>query len=243
MKYTGISRREVQLIDEIGRRDMVIFTVKDVEKALRIGNGNAQRIIRNMQKKGLAVRIERGKYALKETFDQLDVLEITSQIWPNSYISLWSALHFHHMTRQVPKVVFLAVTRRKRDLRIQDRIVRIVHLPPKFFFGYRRYGKVVASDPEKTIIDCLRFPHYSGGFEQIFSVLDHDLNVEKLLDYCVLMESPSLASRLGYMLERREIEFDRNRIEHLLTSYTRLYAKGEAVNLDRRWKLYVNGGL
>lgn len=243
MNSTGISRRESQLITDIKKREMVIFTPTDTRRFLDISEVNARRIIQNMNNKDLIRRVERGKYILTETLNELDVYEIVSEIFKPSYIAFWSALHFHSMTDQVPRTVFMATTRRKRALHLQGQTIRYVTIKEKMLFGYERLEKVVVSDPEKTVIDCLRHPEYSGGIPHIYRALSKDLDPERLVEYCTRTGSSAIASRLGYMLEKKKINFKKDELKCMVSTYTKLDQEYEPSDPDPEWKLYVNRDL
>lgn len=233
----SISKRGSQVISEIEDRDMIIFTPKDVRRFLGTSRDNTYRIIQNMEDKGLIRRIERGKYILESTLDRLDIYEIVPEIFQPSYIAYWSALHHHDMTEQVPRTVFLATTKRKKPLSLQGQKIRYVTIQERFFFGYERYEKVIVSDREKTLIDCLRNPRYAGGISHIFESIPLDLDTERLIRYCEMIDSSAVASRLGYMLERKGIQLE---LKSIIDTYTKLDPEKEMSGLDERWKLYIN---
>jgi predicted transcriptional regulator of viral defense system len=241
MDSRSVSGREGEVLHEIGSRGMVIFSPVDVDRFLGVSRLNTNRILSNMVRKGLAVRVERGKYALSSSFDELDVYEIVSEIFKPSYLAFWSALHYHGMTDQVPRMIFLVTTRRKRPFMLQGQWVRYVTLSRRFFFGYERNGKVVVSDREKTVIDCLMHPEYSGGVGQVFGALSEELEGSKLVEYCLRTGSPAVASRLGYLLDRKGLVFDREGLRSMIDTYTKLDPRGDYSGLDPGWKLYVNG--
>jgi predicted transcriptional regulator of viral defense system len=243
MNGTSISRREAQVINEMEKRDVVIFTPRDVKHFLGVSRGNAYRIINSMEEKGLVERIERGKYILKTRFDELDVLEVVSDLFSPSYLAFWSALHFHGMTDQVPRKIFVATTKRKRNLWLQGQETVYITIKRELFFGYESYGKVIASDREKTIIDCLRQPEYAGGVVQISEAVDESLDLQRLLEYSQRTGSSAVASRLGYILYHKGLIDDKDALKCMITTYTKLDPGGEKVNPDSRWKIYVNRGI
>ncbi|MFO7792736.1 MAG: type IV toxin-antitoxin system AbiEi family antitoxin [Candidatus Saliniplasma sp.] len=235
----SIARREAQVISEIRSRDMVVFTHRDVNRFLDISKENTYRIIGNMIEKDLVKRVERGKFILNEVWNELDIYEIVPEIFQPSYIAFWSALHYHGMTDQVPRAVFLVTTKRKKPLKFQGQKIKYVTVKRSLFFGYERYGKVVVSDMEKTVIDCLRHPEYSGGISQIQDAISDELNTDRLIDYCKLAGSSAVASRLGYMLEKKDIEFEKDELKELIDTYTKLDPDQEISVLRSEWKLYV----
>jgi len=239
----SISKREAQVISEIRSRDIVVFTHQDVDRFLDTSKENTYRIIGNMVEKDLVKRVERGKFILTETWKELDIYEIVPEIFQPSYIAFWSALHYHDMTEQVPRTVFLITTKRKKPLKFQGQKIKYVTVKRSLFFGYERYGKVLVSDMEKTLIDCLRHPEYSGGISQIQDAISDELNTERLVEYCKLTKSSAVASRLGYLLEKNDIKFDKNELKELVDTYTKLDPKQKRSVLNSEWKLYVKRGI
>lgn len=231
------------MISEIKSRDMVVFAHKDVNRFLDISKENTYRIIGNMMEKDLVKRVERGKYILSEIWNELDIYEIVPEIFQPSYIAFWSALHYHGMTDQVPLTVFLVTTRRKKPLKFQGQKIKYVTVKKSLFFGYERYDKVLVSDREKTVIDCLRHPEYSGGISQIQDAISDELNTDKLIEYCELTGSSAVASRLGYLLEEKDIEFEKDGLKKLIDTYTKLDPKQKKSVLNSEWKLYVKRDL
>jgi predicted transcriptional regulator of viral defense system len=235
-----ISRREAEVIDAITERDLVVFGPREVERFLDVSARNAYRILGGMEEKELVHRLARGRYVLAETYDALDSYAIASHLEPASYVGFWSALHFHGMTEQVPRTVFVAVTKQKRSLRLQGQEVRFVRVTPETFFGYDRFGEAVVSDPEKTVLDCLRLPKYAGGIRQVDAAITADLNVERAIRYAERLDSGAVAARLGYLLERKGLLDGGDRLRELVTSYTKLDPSGERTNPVADWKLYDN---
>ncbi len=184
--------------------------------------------------------MEQGKYILTEIYEKLDIYELVPELFIPSYISHWAALHFHHMTDQAPRTVFLSTTKRKRTFELQGHWIRYVTIKPEMFFGYERYGKVTVSDPEKTIIDCIRKPEYSGGMDQIFQAIDDELVMERLIEYCQRIKSSTVSSRLGYMLDLKGLRFDEDALRSSITTYSRLDPQRDSMDPDSKWKLYIN---
>ncbi|MDY6788494.1 MAG: type IV toxin-antitoxin system AbiEi family antitoxin [Candidatus Nanohaloarchaea archaeon] len=239
---TKTSGREAELINALDSRGVIIFSPREVHRFLDTSYRNSYQILNRMHKKGLVRRIEKGKYILSERWEELDVYEIASNILNASYLGFISALHFHHMTEQVPQKVFLASTKRKKPLTIQQREVRFVNVQKDEFFGYEQYGEIVASNPEKTVVDCLKQLEYSGGLGNLYSSIDESLDIELMVNYCERLGISSVTSRLGYLLDKKGLLTDRDaqRLKNLIRHYSRLSPDRERKNPDKHWKLYVN---
>lgn len=193
-----------------------------------------------METKGLVRRISRGTYVLGETYERRDSYEIASHLEPASYVGFWSALHIHDLTEQVPRTIFVAVTKQKRSCTVQGQDVRFVRVKPATFFGYDRFDGTVASDPEKTILDCLRLQAYSGGVQHVYDAITDDLDVDRLVRYAERLESGAVAARAGYLLERKGLLSDPDRLRALVSSYATLDQSGPETNPVADWKLYAN---
>ncbi|MBS3165341.1 hypothetical protein J4439_07980 [Candidatus Woesearchaeota archaeon] len=133
----------------------------------------ASRLVR----KGLARRLLRGKIAFSE-----DDFVVLSQLIEPSYVSLSSALHFHSLLTQVPRLVEGCTTRathRYEGLGLEYHSVR-----PDLFFGYAHVNKggsyAFVAEPEKALIDWV----YLGAPAKstVAELLGH-LDREKLARY------------------------------------------------------------
>jgi predicted transcriptional regulator of viral defense system len=197
-----------------------------------------------MASKGHIVRLERGKYIDARSARELDVYEVAPHVVEPSYLSLWSGLHLRGLSTQVPRTVFVIVTSPRRGLRVLGSPVRFVSVRPRLFFGYERHGNHVVADVEKLLIDCLLFPHYCGGWDEIFrSFADARLDTDLVVEYAMMTGSPSLCSRLGYTLERLGVDFDVERLEkasyhgRIVLDPSRPKGDGDSVP---RWNVQVN---
>ncbi len=184
--------------------------VFDVEIAQAYG------LLEQLAARGLVMAVEKGKYLLVglEPARVLgNPLFIANQLAFPSYISYWSALHFHGLTEQVPHTVFVATVRKKRPVEFQGHRFRYVTVKPSKFFGYQRETvgdlPVMVADMEKSLIDSLDQSRYAGGMAEVaraLAVAGPDLDIDLLIDYAIRMDDRSLASRLGFLLERQGIQ-------------------------------------
>jgi predicted transcriptional regulator of viral defense system len=241
MNSTSISRRESEIITKIKEHELIVFTPKDVQRFLDISKRNTYQILQRMKQKNIIINVEQGKYMLKEQWDSLDIYDIASLLITPSYIGFWSALHIHHLTDQVPQKIFVVTTKRKRSQRLQHQKISFVTVKPDWFFGYERYDNLIVSDKEKTIIDCLHLPTYAGGISQIYNALSAELNIERLILYCQQTKSSTIASRLGFLLEKKQLLKDNRPLKEMITSYALLDPEGDDKKLNSKWKLYTGG--
>lgn len=241
MNSTSISRRESEIITKIKEHELIVFTPKDVQRFLGISERNTYQILQRMKQKNIIVHVEQGKYMLEEHWNSVDIYDIASSLITPSYIGFWSALHIHHLTDQVPQKIFVVTTKRKRSQRIQNQKITFVTMKPYWFFGYERYQDLIVSDKEKTIIDCLHIPAYAGGISQIYQALSAELDIERLILYCQQTKSSTIASRLGFLLEKKQLLNSNSSLEEIITSYALLDPEGDNKKLNSKWKLYIGG--
>ena len=242
MKYSDMSAREMQLLEELDNRERLVFNPVEVSNILRVSRDTAHRILSRMAAKGLVARLERGKYVSKTNMERMDIYELACYVVHPSYISLWSGLHIYGYTTQIPRTVYLMVAIPRPGIRISDQELRFVKT--KHFFGYRKDGQRVLAEPEKLFLDCLMFPEYSGGIREIFEALKSaDLDGKKLMEYAGLMGNRSLNSRLGYLLEKAGKDFDLSGIRgNISRSYIPLDTiKGTKGRKCSEWMLMTNG--
>jgi len=178
-------------------------------------------------------------------------------------VSHWSALHFHGLTQQVPRQVFVLTTAgvslpRARGGRssahsggypVGGAIFAFVQVDPKRFFGIAKYwvgeARVTMTDPERTLIDGLSKPQYCGDFAEVlqaFQVRLADLDLEKIVEYATRLDVATV-KRLGWVLEHLGVASPH--LDRLLSvpvkGYRILDSSGPRRGpCDRRWMVQVN---
>lgn len=145
------------------------------------------------------------------------------------YIGYYSALQIHGLITQ-PSLKEQVVRERHKSETIFLKGVefQFIYHNPKHFFGVKKiwidsFHKVACSDLEKTIIDCLYMPSYSGGIVEVAKALwtaREKLDYEKLLRYAKQFGSQVVIKRLGYLLDKLSIPSDIINQLHLLRSAT-----------------------
>ncbi|MFP4608692.1 MAG: type IV toxin-antitoxin system AbiEi family antitoxin [Candidatus Aenigmatarchaeota archaeon] len=195
----GISARERKLLDELSKRDLLVFNPIEASNILDESRENTYRILSRMESKDLIYRIEKGKYISTKKLEETHIYITASNIVTPSYVSLFSALHHYGFTTQVPKTVYVMITTPKETLSLQGQDIRFVKT--SHFFGYTSEKKLVIAEPEKLFIDCLLYPEYAGGIKKIkSSMIEASIDGEKIVDHALRINKKSLCSRLGYLL-------------------------------------------
>ena len=232
-----LSKLENKVYTVLKENNLIIFKIKELYLLLKINKIEAYNIVKALKKKGVIKKIG-GFFVLKDTDDMI----IASNLHFPSYISFWSALSYYGFSDQMPKKIFLATTLYKREINS----FKYVTLSKKRFFGYKMIGNMVIAELEKSIIDSLLFPKYSGGISEVIKMIKNvfnELEIKKLINYALKIESKSVLRRLGFILDilkykGKEIEKVRKRIGKGYELLDPNLKKRN--NLNKKWLLDVN---
>lgn len=220
-KYIGVESQK--LLAYFNQRDKPWFTLREAFDALPASSASAvSELVTDMAKRGLLMRVKKGVYYIipyeadAATFMPDWHLLAASLVGKASYyIGYYSALQIHSLITQPSLKEQIVVSEQVRPSSIKVKKVpfRFIYHNPNHFFGFTEtwidnFNKVPCSDLEKTIIDCLFKPEYSGGIVEISKAVFQSrekLKYDKLLSYAVQFKSQAVIKRLGFILELMEI--------------------------------------
>ncbi|MCD6499317.1 MAG: hypothetical protein J7M25_13575 [Deltaproteobacteria bacterium] len=132
-------------------------------------------------------------------------------------VSHWSALHYHGLTEQAPRKIFVltttdvsvprvrgALARQVHDgYPVGDMVYRFIQVKPARFFGTEQIwvgeARVSITDPERTLIDGLAMPWHCGDFAEVLHAFESHsvhLKVERIVEYALKLDA-AIAKRLG----------------------------------------------
>ena len=227
------------------------FTFQKARELTGLSKDSVKKIIYRLEKKGWIERIEKGKYMIiplgaekgKYTLNEF----VIGSMLVNPYsIAYWSALHHYGLTEQIPNVVFIQTTARKKNQspEIFGIKYKIVRIKEEKLFGIRKEWieetQVSITDKEKTIIDCLDKPQYCGGIVEVVKALNNEkFDTDKLLDYAKRIENSGVIRRLGYLCNILEIEISLPDIETRNYLYLDPTMPKKGLK-SARWRLIVN---
>jgi len=192
-------------------------------KALPDSKASAVReLLSDMTKRGLLLRLKDGVYYIipyeqnAETF-MPDWHLIAEHLVNNAkqYIGYYSALQIHNLITQPSLKEQIVVSKQIRpsEIKVKDIPFQFIYHNDKHFFGAKKmwidsFNKVLCSDLEKTLIDCLFKPDYAGGIVEvaraIFTSKDK-IKYDTLLEYAKKFDSQAVIKRLGFLLEMLDI--------------------------------------
>ncbi|MBS3069755.1 hypothetical protein J4441_05300 [Candidatus Micrarchaeota archaeon] len=230
-----------------------IFTIKDAEEALGAKGPKLRKLLFDLRKNKWIGQVERGKYLMlplesgsSANYGTHPYIIARKLISPY-YVGFASALNYYGITEQVGRTTYISTTKAKRKLAFASEVYRFVRLPKARFFGFTEEWigdlKFNISDREKTVIDCLYMPQYSGGLTEVAKAFRKELDYEKLYKYACDMDDMAVIKRLGCLLE--DLMIKTSIIERLLRlvggGYCLLDPSGPKTGRqNRKWRVIEN---
>lgn len=219
MRNKYISKQSNEILTFFNEQDRHCFDYELAKTALPKSNDSALReLLSDMTRRGLLMRVKRGLYYVipyeqdAETF-MPDWHLLAEHLVQNAkyYIGYYSALQVHNLITQPSLKEQIVVSKQIRPstIKIKEVPFQFIYHNEKHFFGTKKiwidnYNKVICSDLEKTIIDCLFKPDYSGGIVEIaraIYVSRERIKFNVLLEYAIRFNSQAVVKRLGFILE------------------------------------------
>ena len=228
----------IELVGLLACEGYRIFTTDQArELAPRVGLKDAYVLesLYHLRQNNWIVSLHRGLYALSPKVPgaaAVHEFEVAMALVDPAAISHGSALHYHGLTEQMPRDVFVMTTRGtsipklRRDVQEQngggytvgDATYRFVQMKRDRFFGVEKVwvgdARVSITDLERTLLDGLSKPRYCGDFAEVihaFQVSIDRLDIERISEYAVRL-GVTTAKRLGWVLEAHGVaspELDR----------------------------------
>ena len=209
-----------RLLLALAEKEVSVFSFEDAKKILQANNSATRHVLMNLTKKRRLQRIERGKYLLipERAGQELYWAESPWVIVPHLidvyYVGFWTAMNYWDMTEQIPYTVFVATTKRKRNLEFGNQRFEFVTLSKKKFFGFveQKASKKESfniSSREKTIVDGLMHPEYCGGIVEVTKAMWNarkEVNWQTVIEMAEKVEINPVLKRLGYLLSILDIE-------------------------------------
>jgi len=221
-----ISARSNELLSYLNEQDKNCFTYDLAHKALPRSKASAVReLLSDMTKRGLLMRLKDGVYYTipyeqnAETY--MPEWHLIAEHLVNDalhYIGYYSALQIHNLIIQPSLKEQIVVSKQIRPsvLTIKEVPFQFIYHNEKHFFGAKKiwidsFNKVLCSDLEKTIVDCLFKPDYAGGIVEVARAIytsRDSIKYDTLLEYVKIFDSQAVIKRLGFLLELLDIKAD-----------------------------------
>jgi predicted transcriptional regulator of viral defense system len=255
---TGIEL--VRLLAAEGDRVFSVARARELCPKVRLKESYLLEALHHLRRSGWIVPLRRGLYALASTVPGVSPaheFEIAMALVSPAAISHWSAMHYHGLTEQAPRKVFvlttIAVPRMKKGKTdgfiVGDTTYHFIQTKPDRFFGTEKVwvgeARVLVTDPERTLLDGLMMPQHCGDFAEVlhaFEARGDRLDLARIIDYALRLDAAT-AKRLGWTLEKQGVESAR--LERLakvpVSGYRTLDPTGPRKGpCNRRWMIQEN---
>lgn len=211
-----------ELINKLYMNNKEIFTFKDVNNLMKKNPGTNEELISNLVQKNIVARLKRGKYIiipqqygiLKRYLGNQYVAAREIANSPDYYVAFYSAMNYWGMLTQPLLTMFVASPKRQRAPKKIAKEFKFIYVKPENIWGINeewvtKSEKARISDRERTIIDALAHPEYTGGITEAAKgiwMTKEKIDFNRLVDYAVKYDKNVVAKRLGYLMEILDIE-------------------------------------
>jgi predicted transcriptional regulator of viral defense system len=220
-----------------------IFTLNDVIKI----SGQKKEVIKTtlsrLTKQSKIFRLKTKYY----TFRQIENKFQLQKLFPDTYISLYSALEYYGSTTQRFNNLDLITKNLLKNQNIENTEIHFHKVKRGLFFGYKKVQinntEVFISNIEKTIIDCTYFSSiiYLTEIDDFIKKNKEKINLELISIYLNKIASSVLSKRVGYLLELNNLHLEEIRINNKYESLNKNLSKTGTKNT--KWKLIINENL
>ena len=245
-------------LSEQGRREIAR---PEIIQLLGVSSKAADHVINSLRRKGWLERASWGKYLFiepnqgPEALGESNLLALASRIAEPYYIGFGTAATHYGLTTQHRNVIWLVTPKHLRDRQIGETQVQVVNPVTRKFFGFDSIDvlgyKIIISDLEKTVIDCIDRPELAGGIGETTYILGtacRRLDWKKVTNYLERIGSSPLIRRFGWLVDYVNADIPSGERERLLRlagkgRKTFLGPRGESqgtVGYSEAWHLFVN---
>jgi len=265
MKRSSIGVELVRLLWSEGHRIFPISLARELGPRVGLKDSYVTEALYHLRRQGWIISLRRGLYAVSSSVPgttPVHEFEIAMALVEPAAISHWSALHYHGLTEQTPRKVFVLTTKaavpRPRGAKAEKSVsgypagglsYQFVQVTPARFFGtesvWAGEARVNMTDPERTLLDGLSMPQYCGDFAEVLHAFDArgaDLKLDKIMAYAPRL-GEAVAKRLGWVLEKQGVRPARLRAlqELPIEGYRKLDPTGPRQGpYNRRWMIQEN---
>jgi predicted transcriptional regulator of viral defense system len=252
----GLSDSQRTLIEWLEQNNHWFVTTDEIASLLSCSHKDAHSMGFALSLKKWFTTLEHDQYFLLKSIQKkqpppIHPLIIGSRLIEPYYFSFQTAAAYHGLTKPTPHQVYIITTNIRSGADIRDVSYRFIHVTPRKFFGYNLVtiegNKVQMADIEKTCVDCLEKFKYSGGIVDVIRLLKdnlQNLDIQRLVDYTVLMGSSTLIQRLGYILSHLDVTFDEEFLQSYSLGVLTYFDPSNSYNLkpkrNEKWNLMIN---
>lgn len=205
-----------------------VFTTADARDAAEevgVGGAYLKELLRRLVDAGWIERIKRGSYVITAGIPglplELHPFAVGMALIDPCAVSGWSALSYHGITEQIPRVITLSTPKRIATpamrgaaetepsiWEVAEHRFEIVTIVPEHFFGYEEVwlgeSRVRIFDRERALLDCFALPRRFGGVSEGLAIVEerlHEIDMPRLVSHARRYGKASVVKRVGYALE------------------------------------------
>jgi predicted transcriptional regulator of viral defense system len=211
----SLSPLEAKLILYLEWEKQPIVTIAEAARVLAISKDYARKVLHRLSRDQWLAPIIPGKYELipaergEYAFPDTNPFFIGSHLVTPYYFSFATAAYYHGLTTQASQAVYIATSEGKtHKMLVREKLFQIIRLPKHLFWGFDDFdafgSQIMMAKPEKTILDSIHRPIYSGDIPEIAIMLwrgRNSLQWDQLGEFALRFKSKSLLQRLGYLVE------------------------------------------
>ena len=220
-----------------------IFTLNDVIKITGQKKEVVKTTLSRLTKQSKIFRLKTKYYTLRQIENKFKL----QKLFPDTYISLHSALEYYGSTTQRFNNLDLIAKNLLKKRNIENTEIYFHKVKRGLFFGYEKVQiqntEVFISNIEKTIIDCTYFSSiiYLTEIDEFIKKNKEKINLELISIYLNKTGSSVLSKRVGYLLELNNLHLKEIRINNKYESLNKNLSKTGIKN--EKWKLIINENL
>ena len=215
----------------LGKRIFTTFDAQEMAARLEIPPTTLTWVLTQLVKSGRLTHLRRGLYAIDDSRSGGPAphpFAIATALVAPSVISHWSAMAYHGLTEQIPRIITATTTRdivtpRMRRGATSDGpaslwevpglSIRYVRVQPHHFWGFQEVwvdetARIPITDRERTVLDGFVSPAIFGSIHEVLGVLEEhltEIDIDKLVAYALRYGRGSVIKRLGYFLEQFDV--------------------------------------
>lgn len=206
-----------------------VFTLSELVQWLQKNPAKTPRaaaynFIKNRRRSGQLAVVKEGLYFVVRpgataTRTPLDEFLIASKLAPDATLAFHTALDVLGFGHSLFSTHYYFSKTPRRPIRFRKALFRCVKFPTTLLKGHayefglekvERLGqKIVTTGKERTLVESLEHPEYSGGFEEMYRSLEKlpYLQFDTLVKYLDLRRKKKLYAVAGFFLEQHREEF------------------------------------
>jgi len=213
-RITHLGPREAEFLSLLSSKSSMF----DFEEAVGFWGSRemARKKLSLLEKRGWLARLEKGKYlivpleaGIDRNWSEESYLIATSLAKPAA-IAYWSAIRHWNWTEQIPRIVYVQTTRRKKNIKntILGVQYEFVTVNGRKFFGnvkeWRQGQPVLITGREKTLLDCADDVERAGGIEELEKAVRNGapgISWKMLHEHVHRFPNRAALKRLGFLIE------------------------------------------